>query len=67
MSYWSSVVGHDWVLCSTTLYVFELTDNDGKQHVVQAYGIEQISDDTWTVNLKKVQKVFPGAPREVYN
>jgi len=67
IAYWLVVVGHDSVLRHTTLYTFKLTDNYGVEHEVRAFGIEQITDDSTQLDLSGVQKVFPGAPREVFN
>ena len=41
-------------------------DNQGTRHELQAFGIDQISDDTTAVDLNGVMSVFPGAPREVF-
>ena len=67
VSYWLVVVGHEKVLRSTTLYTLYLEDNSGKKHEVQAYGIDDISEDTTILDLDGVKEVFPGAPVEVYN
>ena len=67
IAYWLAVVGHPKVLRHTTLYTFTLVDNDEVKHEVQAYGIDQISEDTVILDLSGVKTVFPGAPLEVYN
>ena len=67
VEYWLLVVGHESVLRQTMLYTFEMVDNLGKTHLVKAYGIDQITDDTRLVDLSGVKTVFPGAPLEVYN
>ena len=64
---WLVVVGHDKVLRSTTLYTLYLVDNCGKQHEIQAYGIDEISEDSMILDLDGVKAVFPGAPQEVFN
>ena len=67
VSYWLAVVGHERVLRTTTLYTMHLEDNLGNQLVVQAYGIDQISDDSRVLDLEGVRTIFPGAPKEVFN
>ena len=66
VAYWLVVVGHPRVLRQTTLYTFTMVDNNGAKHTIQAYGIDQITDDTVMLDLDGVKQVFPGAPREVY-
>ena len=51
IAYWLAVVGHDRVLRHTTLYTFYLEDNYGVKHEVQAYGIDQISEDSVIMDL----------------
>ena len=60
------MVGHDRVLRHTTLYTFMIVDNSGKKHEVRAFGIDQITDDTRSLDLSGVREVFPGAPVEVF-
>ena len=67
VSYWLAVVGDERVLRTTTLYTMHLVDNLGNQHVVQAYGIDQISDNSMVLDLEGVRTIFPGAPKEVFN
>ena len=67
VAYWLVVVGHPRVLRHTTLYTFTMVDNQGKEHEVQAYGIDQITEDSVTLDLSGVKAVFPGAPPEVFN
>ena len=66
ISYWLVVVGHESVLRHTTLYTFWMTDNSGRRHEVRAFGIDQITDDTRSLDLSGVRQVFPGAPSEVF-
>ena len=66
VAYWLVVVGHESILRHTLLYTFFIMDNQGTRHELQAFGIDQISDDTTAVDLNKVMSVFPGAPREVF-
>ena len=51
----------------TTLYTLELIHSTGKQHVVQAYGIDAIYEDSVVLDLESVKSVFPGAPVEVFD
>ena len=37
-----------------------------KVHTIQAFGIDQITDDCRVLDLNGVKTVFPGAPQEVY-
>ena len=67
VSYWLVVVGHDKVLRSTTLYTLYMTDNTGVRHEIQAYGIDEISDDSVILDLQGVKAIFPGAPSEVFD
>ena len=67
VAYWLIVVGHERVLRHTMLYSFFLEDLYGIKHEVNAYGIDQISEDSAIVDLDGVRSVFPGAPKEVYN
>ena len=66
VAYWLVVVGHDRVLRHTTLYTFYMEDNNGTRHEIQAYGIDQISEDSVIMDLDGVRSVFPGAPQDVY-
>ena len=66
VSYWLVVVGHESVLRETTLYTFFMIDNTGKEHEMQAFGIDQITEESQTVDLNGVKTVFPGAPKEVF-
>ena len=52
------VVQHDSVLRETTLYTFEMVDNTGRNHRVQAYGIDQITDDSRTLDISGVQSKY---------
>ena len=67
VAYWLAVVGYDRVLRHTMLYSFYMEDNFGIKHEVQAYGIDQISEDTVIMDLEGVKSVFPGAPLEVFD
>ena len=67
VTYWLVVVGHEKVLRSTTMYTFFMVDNSGRRHEVQAYGIDEISDDSVVLDLDGVKAIFPGAPTEVYD
>ena len=67
VEFWLVVVGHERVLRKTILYNLTMVDNNGQSHQVQAFGIEQISEDSRAVDLHGVKTVFPGAPAEVYN
>ena len=66
VAYYLVVVGHPRVLRHTTLYTFIIVDNQGREHEVQAYGIDKITEDTVILDLSGVRAVFPGAPSEVY-
>ena len=66
VAYWLVVVGHERVLRHTTLYTLYLENNNGITHEVQAYGIDQISQESVTLDLYGVRAVFPRAPKEVY-
>ena len=59
VSYWLVVVGHQRVLRNTMLYTLFLEDNSGKQHQVQAYGIDDISEDSVILDLEGVKSIFP--------
>ena len=48
------------------LYTFLVKDNQGTRHELQAFGIDQISDDTTAVDLNGVMSVFPDAPKKVF-
>ena len=65
VAYWLVVVGHERVLRHTILYTLYLQDNNGIKHEVQAYGIDQISQESVTLDLHGVRAVFPRAPKEV--
>jgi len=67
VDYWLVVVGHESVLRQTLLYTFTMVDNKGVNHVLQAFGIDQITDDSQVVDLSGVRKVFPGAPKKVFD
>ena len=67
ISYWLDVVGHPQILRHTTLYTFNLVDNLGAVHTVQAYGIDRISDDSRALDLRQIKSLFPDAPSEVFN
>ena len=67
ISYWLDVVGHPQILRHTTLYTFNLVDNCGTVHTIQAYGIDRISDDSRALDLRKIRSLFPNAPSEVFN
>ena len=67
VSYWLVVVGHDSILRQTLLYKFCMIDNDGIKHEMQAFGIEQISEESKAVDLNGVMTVFPGAPKQVFD
>ena len=67
ISYWLDVVGHPQILRHTTLYMFNLVDNCGTVHTIQAYGIDRISDDSRALDLRKIRSLFPNAPSEVFN
>ena len=67
IAYWLVVVGHPRILRYTMLYTLVLVDNQGVGHEIQAYGIDQITEESVTLDLSGVISVFPGAPAEVYN
>ena len=67
VEYWLMVVGHESVLRETMLYTFSMVDNYGTSHSVRAYGIDQITDESRSVDLEGVKAIFPGAPSEVYD
>ena len=67
VSYWLVVVGHDSILRETLLYTFNMRDNHGIEHQLQAFGIDQISEESQAVDLNGVRTVFPGAPKEVFD
>ena len=67
VSYWLEVVGHPRILRRTTLYTFMLVDNNGIRHMIQAYGIDRISDDSRVLDLRVIQSIFPNAPYEVFD
>jgi hypothetical protein len=46
VAFWLVVVGHPRVLRYTMLYTFTMIDNKGYKHKIQAYGIDQIAEDT---------------------
>ena len=66
VAYWLVVVGHPRVLRHTMLYSFVMVDNNGVKHKIQAYGIDQITEDTIMLDLEGIRAVFPGAPKEVF-
>jgi len=43
-----------------------MVDNHGREHQLQAFGFDMITDETQTEDLNKVQTMFPDAPREVF-
>ena len=43
-----------------------MTDNSGRRHEVRAFGIDQITDDTRSLDLSGVKQVFLGAHLEVF-
>ena len=47
--------------------MFNLVDNCGTVHTIQAYGIDRISDDSRALDLRKIRSLFPNAPSEVFN
>jgi len=67
VAYWLVVVGHPRVLRHTMLYSFVMVDNNGTKHNIQAYGIDQITEDTVMLDLEGIRTVFPGAPHEVFD
>ena len=67
IAYWLVVVGHPRVLRYTMLYTLVMVDNQGVGHRIEAYGIDQITDESVLLDLSGVMTVFPGAPAEVYN
>ena len=67
IAYWLVVVGHPSILRHTMLYDIVMVDNEGAEHEIQAYGIDQITDESVILDLSGVMSVFPGAPKEVYN
>ena len=66
VNYWLVVVGHPRIMRQTTLYTLQMVDNQGRRHDVQAYGIDDITEDAGKVDLDGVKSVFPEAPDEVY-
>ena len=67
VSFWLIVVGHDSILRETMLYTFTMVDNAGNEHVLQAFGIDQITEESQLVDLSGVRTMFPGAPKQVFN
>ena len=67
IAYWLVVVGHPSILRYTRLYTLVLVDNQGVGHEIQAYGIDQITEESVIMDLSGVMSVFPGAPAEVYD
>ena len=67
VNYWLVVVGHPRIMKQTMLYTFQMEDNQGRRHDVQAYGIDDITEDAVKVDLNGVKSVFPEAPDEVYS
>jgi hypothetical protein len=58
--------GSPVLLRYTMLYTFTMIDNKGCKHVIQAYGIDQVTEDTVMLDLSGIMEVFPGAPKEVH-
>ena len=61
VTYWLIVVGHEKVLRETMLYTFQMEDNNGKVHKVEAFGIDQRGsvDKAWEheLNLKMTLEI----------
>ena len=51
---------------STTLYSFDLCDNTGQYHAVEALGIDLITDIPAKVDLSRLMDTFPKAPTGVW-
>ena len=54
VTYWLVVVGHGKVLWNTTLYTLFMEDNYGIAHEIQAFGIDEISEDSVSLDLTGV-------------
>ena len=49
------------------MYTFNLEDNCGVVHTIQAYGIDRISDHARAVDLRQIKSIFPNAPSEAFD
>ena len=48
----------------TTVYKVTLVDKEGDEHIMQAYGMEEITSDKEKVNIDGVTHYFPHIPAE---
>ena len=66
ITYYMRVVGEDYTRKNTLLYKFTITDADGEDHQIEAFGIDTITDVDVVPDLSKLKHLFPGAPAEVF-
>ena len=67
VSYFLTAADYAPQLRSTILYDLSFRTNDGKEHQIQALGIDAITDLSAKLDLTQIVKIFTWAPEEVFD
>ena len=66
ITYYMQVVGEQYTKRNTLLYTFNMTDADGEDHEIEAFGIDTITEVDQVPDLSNLKHLFPGVPPEVF-
>ena len=64
--YYMQVVGKGWDHVKDKIYIFDITDKNGKSMKVWGYGIEKITDPVPPTDLSPVRSLFPHIPDGIF-
>ena len=60
------VVGEEYTRRNTKLYRFTIRDAEGQDHLIEAFGIDTITDVERVPDLSSLKHLSPGVPDEVF-
>ena len=66
ITYYMRVVGEQYTKRNTLLYTFTMSDADGEEHQIEAFGIDTITEVDRVPDLSNLKHLFPGVPAEVF-
>ena len=67
ITYFMRVVGEEYVKRNTNLYALTVTDNNGEKHMLEAFGIDIITEVECLPDLSNLKHLFPGVPNKVFH
>ena len=66
ITYHMRVVGEEYTRRNTKIYRFTIRDAEGQDHLIEAFGIDTITDVERVPDLSSLKHLFPGVPDEVF-